>query len=172
MAHVWLDHPPGVCRLDAGKLATGIVLVRPSVRHSTRRQMRTPTWPEAQTDLVRGSWRDPRDGRTLLGDYSDEWLSIDLAKAPTTKVRDVVVMRKHVFPTLGRVPLADITSRDVQLGDPDNVTDTESQDGQDQRRCAAGRAEHGGTRWAAVRLALSVSQDPAPPAEGAAKVDV
>ena len=69
---------------------------------------------EAQTDLVRGTWRDPRDGRTLLKDYVERWLSSDLAKAPTTKARDAIVLGKHVLPTLGTWPLADIEIRDVQ----------------------------------------------------------
>ena len=69
---------------------------------------------EAQTDLARGTWRDPRDGRTLLKDYVERWLSTDLAKAPTTKARDAVVLGKHVLPTLGTWSLADIEPMDVQ----------------------------------------------------------
>ena len=69
---------------------------------------------EVQTDLARGTWRNPRDGRTLLRDYAERWLSSDLAKAPTTKARDAVVLRNHVLPALGALPLAEITPRDVQ----------------------------------------------------------
>jgi integrase len=69
---------------------------------------------EMQTDLARGTWRDPGDGRMLLRDYCTEWLASDLAKAPTTKARDAVVMRAHILPTLGNLALAEITPRDVQ----------------------------------------------------------
>jgi integrase len=50
----------------------------------------------------------------LLRDYAERWLSSDLAKAPTTKARDAVVLKKHILPALGALPLAEVTSRDVQ----------------------------------------------------------
>jgi hypothetical protein len=63
---------------------------------------------EIRTDLVRGTWRNPKDGRVSLADYAKEWLISDPTKAPTTRARDETVIRKHVLPTLGNLTLADI----------------------------------------------------------------
>jgi integrase len=69
---------------------------------------------EAQTDLVRGTWRNPRDGRVLLRDYAKEWLLRDIAKAPTTKARDEAVLSKHFLPSFGGLALSEISPADIQ----------------------------------------------------------
>jgi integrase len=69
---------------------------------------------ETQTDLNRGSWRSPRDGRMLFSEFCERWLCTDLAKAATTRARDAAVIKAHLLPMLGGLTLAEITPQDVQ----------------------------------------------------------
>ncbi|MDQ1443429.1 MAG: hypothetical protein QOG97_3657 [Acidimicrobiaceae bacterium] len=112
-----------------GQRTFGSIRRLPSGRYQARYRDRQGQWhnqtfdrkadadvylAEVRTDLARGTWRNPKDGRITLADYAKEWLASDPVKAPTTLARDETVIRKHVLPTLGALALSDITSRDVQ----------------------------------------------------------
>ena len=68
-----------------------------------------------EVDIERGTWRDPRVGRVTFSDWAGDYLGSSAHKRPTTLARDRTVIRVHLEPALGRVPLVAITRRDVQL---------------------------------------------------------
>jgi len=67
-----------------------------------------------ETDVNRGNWRDPGLGRTLLGDWIDEWWATTVNLRPSTRARDESYIRNHVLPTFGEVPLTQITQLGVR----------------------------------------------------------
>lgn len=65
-----------------------------------------------ETDLARGTFIDPRGGRTTLEEWTELWLG-RAGKRANTVARDRQAL--NVFlPTLGRMPLASITPMHVQ----------------------------------------------------------
>lgn len=62
-----------------------------------------------QADMDRGLWLDPRTSRISFAEWVDQWLASNPSKRPTTKARDLTVLRTHFLPTLGPIPLAAIT---------------------------------------------------------------
>src|SRR5215471_11266258 len=67
-----------------------------------------------EADMLRGTYVDPRAGRTTLSEWSTQWLDGDPAKRASTKARDQSVLRTHFLPTLGHRPLGSITPLDVR----------------------------------------------------------
>jgi integrase len=68
----------------------------------------------AETDVARGSWRDPALGRTPFSDIARDWLASNPRKRPTTYARDAMVVRVHLTPLLGQLPIARVTPADVK----------------------------------------------------------
>lgn len=112
-----------------GQRSFGSIRPLPSGRYQARYRDRVGDWhsesfdrkadadaylAEMRTELSRGTWRDPRDGRICFADYAAEWLASDPGKAATTRARDQTVIRVHLVPVLGQLPLSEITPRDVQ----------------------------------------------------------
>jgi len=67
-----------------------------------------------ETTKLDGSWTDPTLGRVLFGDWLTEWQRTTTNRRPTTEVRDDSIIRTHVRPRFGGVPLAAIGQRDVR----------------------------------------------------------
>jgi integrase len=63
-----------------------------------------------RTDMDRGDWFDPDAGREALESYSTRWLTTRRVKgrplAPRTKERYASILRVHIVPTLGQLPLS------------------------------------------------------------------
>lgn len=69
----------------------------------------------AETDLARGDWHDPRLGDVPFGEWAQRWLATKRPKLAesTSDVYDYL-LRVHVLPRFGEVPVGRITAVDVQ----------------------------------------------------------
>lgn len=65
-----------------------------------------------QTDMARGQFLDPREGKITLAQWSDEWLALP-GKRAATIARDRQGLEVFL-PTLGALPLSAITPKHVQ----------------------------------------------------------
>ena len=68
----------------------------------------------AETDVARGHWRDPALGRTPFADIARDWLASNPRKRPTTYARDAMVIRVHLDPMLGELPIGRVNPSDVK----------------------------------------------------------
>lgn len=63
-----------------------------------------------RTDMDRGDWFDPDAGREALESYAARWLATRRVKgrplAPRTKERYASLLRVHILPSLGHLPLS------------------------------------------------------------------
>jgi len=66
-----------------------------------------------EVSINRGNWIDPTGGRTLLGDWVDEWWATTTNLRPSTRARDESYIRNHVLTRFGDAPLGRITQLDV-----------------------------------------------------------
>lgn len=67
-----------------------------------------------ETDLLRGSWRDPRLGQTTFSEWVARYLEDSVHKRATTLARDRIVLDKHFLPVLANQPMASVTPLDVR----------------------------------------------------------
>lgn len=67
----------------------------------------------AEVDQARGTWADPRAGRTPLGEYARGWLAHRLLRPRTVELYEGL-LRLHVLPELGDVNLGDLTPTRVR----------------------------------------------------------
>lgn len=70
------------------------------------------------TDLTRGTWTPPEAGQTQLADYAWTWLAGRHVRgrplAPRTRERYTTILRRHILPDLGHLPLAQLTPATVR----------------------------------------------------------
>jgi len=73
----------------------------------------------AEADLGRGTWLDPTRGAVRLSDYADAWIGTRTVAGRPLRPRTVAdyraLMARHITPSLGRLPLADVTPERVRL---------------------------------------------------------
>jgi integrase len=55
--------------------------------------------------VARGEYLDPSAGRALFGEIAAAWLASNPNKRPTTYARDAAVIRTHLLPAIGEVPI-------------------------------------------------------------------
>lgn len=67
-----------------------------------------------ESDLARGAYVDPSAGRLLFGAHAQAWLA-SRNDEKTTAARDASVMRNHVLPRWGGIPLAKVDHLAVQV---------------------------------------------------------
>jgi len=73
------------------------------------------SWLAMQTtDVGRGTWVDPRRGRTTLGEYATQWLAQRTDLRPRTKEDYGDILRVHLIPKLGERPLGKLSPADVR----------------------------------------------------------
>jgi len=69
---------------------------------------------EVELQIYRGEWRNPDAGHVLFGDYARKWI----AERPNLRPRTVTLyesmLRRHLAPTFGNVPVSEITYADVR----------------------------------------------------------
>lgn len=68
----------------------------------------------AEADLARGEWSDPRLGQTTLAEWADRWLDTTVDLKPKTQDWYETMLRTHVLPTLGSIPVARIDQAGLQ----------------------------------------------------------
>ena len=66
------------------------------------------------TDITRGGWVDPRAGKVLFATYATEWLSARPDLRPRTVMQYESLLKCHLVPTFGKVPIADVTPSQVR----------------------------------------------------------
>jgi integrase len=64
--------------------------------------------------IARGAWSDPTGGRLPFDEVAAAWLASNPTKRATTHARDATVIRVHLDPVLGDLPLAGIRPTHVQ----------------------------------------------------------
>lgn len=67
-----------------------------------------------QSDMLKGTYIDPKAGQISLSAWTQEWLDGDPSKRATTRARDHSVLRTHFLPLLGHRPLASIKPFDIR----------------------------------------------------------
>jgi len=65
-------------------------------------------------ELLRGDWSAPEAARVQLGDYAAAWIRERPGLRPRTKQLYEGLLRLHIAPVLGRVPVADLTPAGVR----------------------------------------------------------
>jgi hypothetical protein len=68
---------------------------------------------EMQTSKTRGAYVSPHAGRTLFGEHAEKWMAAWNTEI-TTAARDLSIMRTHVLPQWGEVPLGKIDDIGLQ----------------------------------------------------------
>ena len=65
--------------------------------------------------MARGDWHDPRLGDIPFGEWAERWMA---TKAPTISpaTQDLYryLLRKHIVPRFGSMPVGRIAARDIQ----------------------------------------------------------
>lgn len=68
---------------------------------------------EQAAGLTRGDHVDDRRGRILFADWSARWLASKVDLKPTTRTRYEGILRVHLTPAFGHLPIGEITHADV-----------------------------------------------------------
>ncbi|MFW6034540.1 MAG: tyrosine-type recombinase/integrase, partial [bacterium] len=87
---------------------------REVARHFARKTDAQRWLDEVTTSVVRGEYVDPRLGRTLVGDWADQWLVGKGNVKASTRDRYAGIIETHVRPAWGSVKLVDVTHDEVQ----------------------------------------------------------
>jgi len=66
------------------------------------------------TDIVRGTFTNPRLGRMTVKEVGTKWLASNPTKSPASIARDQSILDVHVYPTLGKVPIGKVTKGQIQ----------------------------------------------------------
>jgi len=67
-----------------------------------------------ETSMARGTWREPGRSRAKFSRVAAEWLASNPTKRATTYARDATVIRTHLGPVLGDMPINHIQPPQVQ----------------------------------------------------------
>lgn len=63
---------------------------------------------------LRGEWIDPERGRVCFSEVAQAWLASNPNKRPTTYARDAAVIRTHLDPVIGSVPIGKLRPSHVR----------------------------------------------------------
>ena len=80
----------------------------------TRRADAQKYLTEIEAAKLKGTWVDPRHGRTRFRDWHEEWWGSVVNLRPSTRLRDETYLRRYVLPRFGDMPLDAIRQRDVR----------------------------------------------------------
>ena len=61
-----------------------------------------------EAEIINGDWTDPDDGKVPLADYARTWIEERPGLRPKTITLYRYLLRKHIAPVLGTLPIADI----------------------------------------------------------------
>ncbi len=105
-------------RLRSGRVSYDVKLRGPNGRQYTR-TFRTRKEAEnfqlqQRASLLDHSWIDPAAGNLSLGDYAAEWLACRPLLRPRTIELYEYLLRCHVLPALGAVPLRSLTTARIR----------------------------------------------------------
>lgn len=81
---------------------------REHARHFDRKVDAT-RWLDSVTAAIEtGTYVDPKASACALGEYAETWLSRQVQLKPSTRSRYTAIVRKHILPEFGPIPLAKI----------------------------------------------------------------
>lgn len=83
-------------------------------RHFTRKVDAQAWLDEAAGAMATGSWTDPSKSRSTLKPHTDAWLAAHPDWTPSTRARNVGIVKKHILPRWGNVRLDKITTDSIQ----------------------------------------------------------
>jgi integrase len=69
---------------------------------------------EVETFIRRGTWTDPSAGRISVRELAYEWVDADPTTRESTRAREALTLRLHIFPTLGNLRIEQVGPQDVQ----------------------------------------------------------
>ena len=69
---------------------------------------------KVNVDLLNGQWIDPEPGRTSFEDWATRWLANKTDIRPSSRTQYESLLRNHLIPAFGPIPLAKITPTDVR----------------------------------------------------------
>lgn len=102
-------------RLPSGKYQATVYL--PSKKRTTRtdalKSVVTKWARDLETDIARGQWRDPRDGRITVKEWAKRWLDARVVE-PDTLRTNKGAFKHHILPHWEEWPLAKIRRMDAQ----------------------------------------------------------
>ncbi len=79
------------------------------------RKIDAENWINVQkADIARGLWVDPVGGKVTLGEYANEWLGGRTNLRPTTRGKYRGLLDLHIIPSLGAIPISQLTSSVVR----------------------------------------------------------
>jgi integrase len=67
-----------------------------------------------RADRARGTWIDPRLSAVPFSEVAWEWMASNPSKKSSTLVRDRTMLATHILPTLGSMPISQVTPVEVQ----------------------------------------------------------
>ncbi len=79
-----------------------------------KRKVDAQRWlDEVTASVVTGTYVDPRSGRVTFQQFAEDWRAAQVHRA-TTALHQETMLRRHVYPRLGALPLAHIRPSHVQ----------------------------------------------------------
>jgi hypothetical protein len=72
-------------------------------------------------DISRGQYVDPRAGQMTVRDYAESWRNAQLHRASTAE-RQERVLRRHVLPVIGDLPLSGVRTSHIKGWVKDRAT--------------------------------------------------
>ena len=85
---------------------------QPSKSFDTQAEAKT-FWMTMQADRARGTWIDPRDAAVTFQSYAEEWRQGRVGARATANLIEIS-LRKHLYPTIGSVPLSKLRPTQLQ----------------------------------------------------------
>ena len=82
-------------------------------RQFTRKRDAERFLDSVRGDLAHGLYVDPAGGRTLFGDYAEQWRAAQVHRGGTATEIEIN-LRLHAYPTLGRRQLGGIRRSEIQ----------------------------------------------------------
>ncbi|WP_336922382.1 tyrosine-type recombinase/integrase [Aquipuribacter sp. SD81] len=86
---------------------------RERARHFDRKVDATRWLDEATAGIVTGQWVDPRAGRQTFRQYAEQWRAAQVHR-PSSAAHVETMLRRHVYPVLGDLPLSSVVPSTVQ----------------------------------------------------------
>ena len=83
-------------------------------RSFTRRADAQKYLTEIEAAKLKGTWVDPKHGRTRFRDWHEEWWGSVVNLRPSTRLRDEIYLRRYVVARFGDMPLDAIRQREVR----------------------------------------------------------
>jgi len=77
-------------------------------RHFARKIDATRWLDSVTTAVETGTYVDPKAGQSTLGEYAPIWLSRQVHLKPSTRSRYTTLVRHHIVPAFGSIPISKI----------------------------------------------------------------